>query len=753
MTIIATIATRPSAPLLLHRDRLRGAELVVCGLRPTDGVVTLADLGLPHAVLRMTLDGPDIARLAKPWLLRHLVESHTDRTIVVVDELTLAWSAVPVPRPLLPGAIRLTPRVPRNLAARKPSPEAAAEAGAGDPTGAVVQLRAGGDVLEVLDRWAGWMTRAYTRSAATPLRDAETAFLRTLPPAVPEVEWDHDGVWASWDDLHEAEPMPCLVGVEGLDGYRAADNAALDLISRRTHSSRVLDEVLRALPDTPPDPPQWASGDPLPAHVRAVIRACDPWGARWEDPGDDVHHGLRAWLDAEDDRGLTRLERAVYWSRPDLQASYPPTTPVRVLSTWMREVGLTSSGEPTAAPAPPRPITRVWRGARRRTRSALGHPEATIGSARAEGGAGTGVNVVGFARSESGLGEAMRATLAAVDGLYVPSAVLDLSDRVFSRQQAAGREGGVAGTPYDVSVLHVNPEELLGYLPDSLSHRMAAHWTVGMWFWESDRVPRSWLPAFDVVDEVWAATRYLADVFGAETSKPVHVVGLPVEVPEGVQGERGRWGIASDELVVMYVTDAFSGQDRKNPLAAVEAFRHAFAPGFDGVRLVLKISNLEKFPALARALRDASAGLPITVVGEYLDRSQIWDLLACADVYLSLHASEGFGLTILEGMALGVPAVATRYGGSLDFTDDENALLVGYDLVPSRGGPGDVYSRGGRWARPHIEEAAAHLRRLAEDADLRRRLGSAAMARAQEFSMTAYRARIAARLRAAGLSC
>ena len=66
-------------------------------------------------------------------------------------------------------------------------------------------------------------------------------------------------------------------------------------------------------------------------------------------------------------------------------------------------------------------------------------------------------------------------------------------------------------------------------------------------------------------------------------------------------------------------------------------------------------------------------------------------------------------LALLEGMAFGLPALATPVGGISDFvTTGENGLLVE---------PGDV------------EGLASSIRRLAADPGLRRRLGEAARAR------------------------
>ena len=67
--------------------------------------------------------------------------------------------------------------------------------------------------------------------------------------------------------------------------------------------------------------------------------------------------------------------------------------------------------------------------------------------------------------------------------------------------------------------------------------------------------------------------------------------------------------------------------------------------------------------------------------------------------------SEGLGLALAEAMMLSKPSIATAYSGNLDFMDESNSLLVGYDLteIETTAGP---YEKGNSWAEPSIPEAA-----------------------------------------------
>jgi glycosyltransferase involved in cell wall biosynthesis len=382
-------------------------------------------------------------------------------------------------------------------------------------------------------------------------------------------------------------------------------------------------------------------------------------------------------------------------------------------------------------------------------RKQLGMVSRTLGSAREPIGRSRGINVVGFASAETGLGEAMRGTVEALQTVGREPTILDLSSRIPVRRR--GLAGGLPrnlGTPMDVTIFHLNPTELRDYSQDTLAYRLAADRNVGFFFWETEQIPSSWLHGCDMVDEIWVGSTYLMKAFREVTSKPIHVMGMAVEAPATATGDRSRFGIEGDEFVVSYITDAYSGLQRKDPMRAIDAFELAFGPAFEGVRLVLKISNLEKFPGLRARLDERTRGKPVTIIAGYIDRDALWDLLGCSDVYLSLHSSEGFGLTILEAMALGIPPVVTGYGGNMDFTNHENSRLVSYKMTPASGGPGNIYAGNGMWADPDLSEASRHLAALKADRELRDSLGSRAQQTALEYGAHRYRNRIETRLQA-----
>ena len=96
-------------------------------------------------------------------------------------------------------------------------------------------------------------------------------------------------------------------------------------------------------------------------------------------------------------------------------------------------------------------------------------------------------------------------------------------------------------------------------------------------------------------------------------------------------------------------------------------------------------------------------------------------------------------------MWLGTPTIATRYSGNLDFMNDDNSLLIDFELVNIEHGEG-VYPAIAKWAAPNLEQAADAMRRVAADASLARRLADAGRRSMQQQPSLAETGRLISQL-------
>jgi glycosyltransferase involved in cell wall biosynthesis len=251
-------------------------------------------------------------------------------------------------------------------------------------------------------------------------------------------------------------------------------------------------------------------------------------------------------------------------------------------------------------------------------------------------------------------------------------------------------------------------------------------YNIGAWAWELPRFPEKWYDRFAYYDEIWVSTSFIANALAPIS--PVPVVRIPPVLTSKTVGSREsgrrRLGVSSEEFVYLFVFDFHSHMQRKNPLALIDAFEAAFAPS-DPVRLIIKCVNADADPEGFAAIGARVQGYPIDIHAGYWSSQGLRDLMAACDAYVSLHRSEGTGLTITDAMALGKPVIATSWSGNMDFMDIANSFLVRYELVEIQENIGP-FRAGEVWADPSVEHAAEQMRTVFEDREEGRVRGEAA---------------------------
>lgn len=326
------------------------------------------------------------------------------------------------------------------------------------------------------------------------------------------------------------------------------------------------------------------------------------------------------------------------------------------------------------------------------------------------------IKVVGLFGQTHGIGASARLALRAFEALGVPAEPVNIGQGLDARARLA------APTPA-IWIFHLNPPEMAGALA-SLGPRRVIGPRFGYWAWELPRAPAAWVADAALVDEVLVPSRYTAEAFEGAVA-PVRVVPHPL-FAEDYAGVEPAPRAAAFQAVTVF--DFNSSAARKNPEGAIEAFRRAF--GADpSAELVIKTQNGHIHPRALAALR-ARAGANVRIVDAVWPYSEVKRLIAGADVLISLHRAEGFGLTIAEAMALGTPAIATDATGSADFLDETCGLPVPWRPAPVAD-PQGIY-RGQAWAEANLDAAAAALRRLRAEPALARKLADAARRRVAE---------------------
>lgn len=331
-----------------------------------------------------------------------------------------------------------------------------------------------------------------------------------------------------------------------------------------------------------------------------------------------------------------------------------------------------------------------------------------------------GVNLVGFLEAESGLGEIARRVGAAIECAGIPLAAIPYRGTP-SRLESPVALRLTEEATYDTNILCMNAHQLLEFAADVGSPFFARRFSIGLWFWETNVVRPADRAATRFLDEIWVASEYVREAVAADADVPVDVMPVPMEPPIGPFMTRDALGLPAG-FIFLFVFD-FISPERKNPAAVVEAFSRAFSPGEGPILVVKSINGREREPErLGNLVTLTSEREDIVVRDGYVSAAERDSYIATCDCYVSLHRSEGLGLTIAEAMACGKPVIATGYSGNLEFMTEENSHLVPYRLVDV---PETWWAHvpGAQWAEPDIDAAALSMRAVWERQDEARALG------------------------------
>jgi glycosyltransferase involved in cell wall biosynthesis len=427
------------------------------------------------------------------------------------------------------------------------------------------------------------------------------------------------------------------------------------------------------------------------------------------------HQAYAAWLSAREffsprpELGGLPHMALFAWQADDAQrARINPATPAgkAALATWLEETrtlprlaqALLEAPAGHACPPPPPPPAQAF-----------------------------GTNIIGYARGELGIGEDSRMCALALAQAAVPFAVVNIPVGSNTREQDAFLDAClVEDTPYPVNIFCLTGLDTARMWLERGEALFSGRVNVGYWPWELPAWPEAMADAYALVDELWVSSAYTRDAFAKSAPIPVRLAPMAVSVDRITPRPRDYFGLPGDRFLFLYTFDCNSYLARKNPLAAIRAFRAAFPRGTEPVGLVLKTMNArDDDPRWLALAASAAADARIAFLHGTLDRGDVLGLFAACDAYVSPHRAEGFGRTLAEAMLLGKPVIATGYSGNADFLTPETGYPVPYRFVPI--GDGEYpFGQGLVWAEPDADTLAKAMRRVAdapEEAARRARAG------------------------------
>jgi len=343
-----------------------------------------------------------------------------------------------------------------------------------------------------------------------------------------------------------------------------------------------------------------------------------------------------------------------------------------------------------------------------------------------------GIRYCGAVADVSGYGEAARNYILLLHKAGIPIRVQPAS---FEKQRPdLGATGELlrsmmsARIDYDTNIIHLTPEHYSLPFFKEVGKRV-----IGYFAWETDRLPRRWVPQLSHLDVIFVPCQWNKKVVAKETDKPIYVIPHGIDIDAYKEAEPLQLDGVPDNVFKFY--SIFQFIERKNPLALLVAYWTEFA-GQGDVVLILKtymanhepdqVGHLKQAIASvkSRILLDNKAFPKVVLVSSLLSTAQIRSLHALGDVFVLPTRGEGFCLPMLEALAAGKPSIVPDFGGHLDFTTQQNSWLVESRLMPVIGMQNmsnGLYTADQNWADPSIMALRAAMREAYENRELLQR--------------------------------
>jgi glycosyltransferase involved in cell wall biosynthesis len=266
-------------------------------------------------------------------------------------------------------------------------------------------------------------------------------------------------------------------------------------------------------------------------------------------------------------------------------------------------------------------------------------------------------------------------------------------------------------------------------MPPGFRREADALANVGYTVFETDRLPRTWVPACNAMDEIWVPSDFCIRHF---TRSGVREAKLHV-IPHGVDTDAFNPQAAPvyiDGLTGFVFLSVFYWSRRKGWDALLRAYVAEFR-SHDEVSLVIRAAGLD-FREMKAFLDEECRAVtrpPILVLPFAVPAELMPGLYTAADAFVTPARGEGWGMPYSEAMASGLPTIATRWGGHLQFMNDSNSILINYEQMA----PIDSWMQRATgaepdhlWAEPSVDDLRRAMRWVFEHREEGRALGEAA---------------------------
>jgi glycosyltransferase involved in cell wall biosynthesis len=272
--------------------------------------------------------------------------------------------------------------------------------------------------------------------------------------------------------------------------------------------------------------------------------------------------------------------------------------------------------------------------------------------------------------------------------------------------------GKLPDNNYDMSISYTALKNMQVYLSHSNKNRF------GIWCYEfagKNSIPDGFAKSYKFADKLLPPSNFAKQIF-LDSGIPENAMTV---IPHGVDFDQIKsampFKLKTKKTNKILVQPLGQIHRRKNIGGLLDIYGKAFNKS-DDVCLILKVKEKNPTQPFELSFRDIFGDFEfkyknhaeVEIIREYIPN--IYSLYKSCDIVFTASNTEGFGMCALEANALGLINIAPRYGGFLDFLNDDNSILIdGKEFLV----PGNYLywqSKGTKAFKPDLDDGVVKLK-------------------------------------------
>lgn len=286
-----------------------------------------------------------------------------------------------------------------------------------------------------------------------------------------------------------------------------------------------------------------------------------------------------------------------------------------------------------------------------------------------------------------GYGNVSRNYLKCLSRLGLPIHVINISDIHHEIGQDEINFVNQISQPYQslgnnpILIIHTLPENYQ-YLYNLYSREFKKiNKKIGVTIFETDRIPQHWVPACNLMDEIWVPSLFNIHTFwssGVDISK-LRLVPYAIDLaPLFKQHNTYQFHEETKSFKFLYSTvfDFRKGFD-----LLIDSYCQEFTED-DDVTLVLKVYvpqfqiDIDPLTYLHSLIPQKVNNPHILIILKNMSEEDLYSLYYSCDCFISPDRGNGWGMPAMEMMAMGKPAIAINWCGATQFMNESNSFLI-----------------------------------------------------------------------------